>query len=159
MLNYRGTLEYRKHDTLCYVSILFPVIPKLSFWFGASILPSRCGVMKTSEHSSQWTETTNVYNYIIPMPMLTHWARNKMAASLQATFSDVIFWVKIFVCRFEFHWRFSQWSNWQWTSTDSDNGLAPNRRQAIMCTNHVLVYWRIYVSLGLNVFIHAEEST
>ena len=28
-----------------------------------------------------------------------------------------------------------------------DNGLVPNRRQAIIYTNNGLVYWRIYASL------------
>ena len=28
------------------------------------------------------------------------------------------------------------------------NGLAPNRRQAIICTNDILVYWRIYAFTG-----------
>ena len=32
---------------------------------------------------------------------------------------------------------------------DPDNGLTPVRRQAIMWTNDGLVYWFIYVSLGL----------
>ena len=40
--------------------------------------------------------------------------------------------------------------NKQYASSDSDNGLAPNRRQAIVCTNDGLVYWRIYATLGLN---------
>ena len=31
----------------------------------------------------------------------------------------------------------------------SDNGLAPNRRQAIIWTNVGMLYWHIYVSLGL----------
>ena len=31
-----------------------------------------------------------------------------------------------------------------------DNGLAPNRRQAIIWTNDGLDYWCIYASLGLN---------
>ena len=40
-----------------------------------------------------------------------------------------------------------------------DNGLAPNRRQAIIRTTDNLVYWRIYVSLGLNYLISALKST
>ena len=31
-----------------------------------------------------------------------------------------------------------------------DSGLAPNRQQAIILTNHVFVYWHIYVYLILN---------
>ena len=32
----------------------------------------------------------------------------------------------------------------------SDDGLAPNRRQAIIWTNVDMLYWRIYAPLGLN---------
>ena len=35
-------------------------------------------------------------------------------------------------------------------SIGSDNGLAPNRWQAIIWINGYLVYWRIYASLSLN---------
>ena len=37
------------------------------------------------------------------------------------------------------------------SSIGSDNGLAPDRRQAIISTNGGLAYWRIYGSLVLNV--------
>ena len=37
---------------------------------------------------------------------------------------------------------------WQWPSTGSDNGLVPNRRQAIFWTNADLIHWRIYAALG-----------
>ena len=43
-------------------------------------------------------------------------------------------------------------SNWQYDIIGLDNGLAPNRRQAIIWINDDLVYWRIYASLGLNEF-------
>ena len=46
----------------------------------------------------------------------------------------------------------SLWSNWQYGIIGLDNGLAPNRRKAIIWTNNGLVYWRIYASLGLNEF-------
>ena len=41
-------------------------------------------------------------------------------------------------------------SNSKYGSIGPDNGLAPNRRQAIIWTNDDLGYWRIYASLGLN---------
>ena len=44
----------------------------------------------------------------------------------------------------------SLWSNWQYVIIGSDNGLAPNRQQAINWTNDGLVIWRIYPSLGLS---------
>ena len=42
----------------------------------------------------------------------------------------------------------SQESNWQKASIGSGNGLAPNRRQAIIWTNADPVRWRIYAALG-----------
>ena len=49
----------------------------------------------------------------------------------------------------------SQWFNafrpkGQYALIGSDNGLAPNRRQAIIWTNDGIVYWRIYASPGHN---------
>ena len=41
-------------------------------------------------------------------------------------------------------------SNEHYASIGSDNGLVPNRRQAIIWTNDGLVYWRICVSIGLS---------
>ena len=55
---------------------------------------------------------------------------------------------------FNFKWHFIELcylgSNWQYVIIGLDNGLAPNRRQAIIWTNDGLVNWCIYVSLGLN---------
>ena len=41
-------------------------------------------------------------------------------------------------------------SNWQNGSTGLDNGLVPNRWQAIIGTNAGMLYWHIYASFGLN---------
>ena len=38
-------------------------------------------------------------------------------------------------------------SNWLEPSTGLDNGLAPNRRQAIIWTNTDPIHWRKYVEL------------
>ena len=52
-----------------------------------------------------------------------------------------------------FDWNFikvwSQGSNWQYSSIVSDDGLAPNRPQAIIWTNDVLCCQYIYASLEL----------
>ena len=40
-------------------------------------------------------------------------------------------------------------SNWQQTSIGTDDGLGPNRRQAIILNKDDIVYWRIYASLGV----------
>ena len=47
---------------------------------------------------------------------------------------------------------------WQYASFGSPNGLAPNRRQYIGWTNDVLIYWRIYVSLGFDGLISSLFS-
>ena len=44
----------------------------------------------------------------------------------------------------------SQGSHWQYSSIGSDNGLAPNKRKAIMWTKDVLGCRRIYSSFGLD---------
>ena len=45
-------------------------------------------------------------------------------------------------------------SNWQWYSIGLDNGLAPNRRQAIIWTNADPIHWRIYAALGGDELTH-----
>ena len=40
------------------------------------------------------------------------------------------------------------WSNWQQPRTGLDNGLATNRRQAIIWTNADPIHWRIYAAPG-----------
>ena len=63
-----------------------------------------------------------------------------------------------------FHLHFCQWkvlyfdynftavcssgSKWQWPSTGLDNGLASNRRQAIIWTNADAIHWHIHAALG-----------
>ena len=49
---------------------------------------------------------------------------------------------------------FSYGSNWQHSIIGSDNGLAPNRRQAIIWTNDGLCCRRIYVLIGLSELIN-----
>ena len=44
----------------------------------------------------------------------------------------------------------SLWSNLQYGSIGSDNGLVPDIRQAIIWTNDALGFWRIYASHDLN---------
>ena len=51
----------------------------------------------------------------------------------------------------------SQGPSWQKPSTDSDNGLVMNKRQAIIWTNDSLVWWRIYASHGRNGLKNAYE--
>ena len=71
-----------------------------------------------------------------------------MAAISQTIYSNVFH--KILNFNYNFTEIWSLWFNWQYGSIGSDNGLAPDRRQAIIWTNDGLCQWRIYASLGLN---------
>ena len=73
-----------------------------------------------------------------------------MAAISQTTFSSAFPWLKLLYFNHNCNEICSLGSNWHYGSNGSDNGLAPNRRQAIIWTSNGLGYWRIYVSLGLN---------
>ena len=86
--------------------------------------------------------------YIFPS-VLTHWGQDKVATMLQ-TFPNIFHWTKTFEFKKKLHWNLSLGSNWQWVSIGSDNGLVPNRQQAIIWTNDGPVYWYVYESLGLD---------
>ena len=50
-------------------------------------------------------------------------------------------------------------SNRQWPSIGLDNGLAPNRCQAIIWNNVDQIYWRIYVSLSRNELMQKRRHS
>ena len=62
-----------------------------------------------------------------------------MSAFLQMTFSDAFSWMKLLYLDSNFT-----------ANIGPDNDFMPKRRQAIIWINDGLVYWYIYVSLGLN---------
>ena len=73
-----------------------------------------------------------------------------LSAKLQTISSDAFLWMKSFLFWLKFHRSLflrvqltitQHWFGW-------DNGLAPNRRQAIIWTNAGLIHWRIYAALG-----------
>ena len=70
------------------------------------------------------------------MKIVIFWSRFRWSLSLKTTLT------------ISHHWL-----------TGSDNGLAPNRRQAIIRANYGLVYWRIYGSLGVNVLTYCRLYT
>ena len=53
---------------------------------------------------------------------------------------------------------YSWGTNWQQPSIGLDNGLAPNRRQAIIWTNAYLIHWRIYAAIGGDGFTYSLLS-
>ena len=76
---------------------------------------------------------------------LTHPSLDKMAAISQTLASTAFSWMKSFIFRFEFHWSLFLRV---YSSIGSDNGLVPNRRQAIIWINADQIHWRIYAALG-----------
>ena len=62
-----------------------------------------------------------------------------------------VFWLK-------FQWILFLRSNWQLPSIGLDNGLAPNRRQAIIWIDANPIRWRIYAVAGGNELINQSGS-
>ena len=56
--------------------------------------------------------------------------------------------MKIFEFQFNYYWSVSVRSSWQYASIGLDNGLAPNRRQAIIWANADPIDLHIYAALG-----------
>ena len=52
----------------------------------------------------------------------------------------------------------SQWSNWWLSSTGSDNGLVPNRRQVIIWTKDGLVDWCTYAAFSVDELTHWDRD-
>ena len=67
--------------------------------------------------------------------VLKHWDRDKMVDISQTTFPNAFSWMKIYEFRLIFHWNLILRFKLTNSSIGSDNGLALNRRQAIIWTN------------------------
>ena len=91
--------------------------------------------------------------YNLPLVLfsgLTHWDRNKMAATFQTIFSNTYSWMKIYEIGLRFHWSlflrvqltiFQHWFRY-WLGADQATGHYLNQWW--------IIYRRIYASLGLN---------
>ena len=75
-----------------------------------------------------------------------------MVDTLQTTLSIFFFLMTIFAFPFNFQWSVLIRSNWWLISIGLDNGLLPNRRQAIIWTNDGIdhIDAKKYVALGLD---------
>ena len=71
-----------------------------------------------------------------------------MAAISQTIPSDAFSWMKILYFDYNFTEVYSKGSSWKYINIGSDNGLVPNRRQAIIWTNANPIHWLIYAALG-----------
>ena len=79
---------------------------------------------------------------------LTHLPMDIMAAISQTIFSDAFLWMKSFVIWLKFHWSLFVRVQFTINSFGLDNGLAPNRRQAINWTIADPIHWLMDVALG-----------
>ena len=85
--------------------------------------------------------------------ILTHLNDDQIAAIFQTKQCNPFSLIKMSEIRYIYICKIFCWIlflNWQYAGIGSDNGLTPKRRQAIIWTNGSLVYWRVYVSLGLD---------
>ena len=79
---------------------------------------------------------------------LTHWGWDKMAVISQTTFSNALSWMKKLDIWLKFHWRLFLRVELIMTQHWFSNGLALNRRQAIIWSNADPFQWCLYVALG-----------
>ena len=79
--------------------------------------------------------------FLLTVPaVLTHWGPDKMAVIFQTTFWNVFSWIKMCELRLRFHWTLFLWVQLTIFQATSH------------CLNQwLLIYWRIYASLGLDV--------
>ena len=77
-----------------------------------------------------------------------------MVAILQTAFWNAHSWLKMF----RISLNFCFWClDWKQTGIGSDNGLAPNGRQAIIWTNNGIFNSRIYALLGPNELTNKQS--
>ena len=92
----------------------------------------------------------------LKLSLFTYLPLDKMDAISQTIFSDAFSWMRTFVFLIKFHWSLFLRLQLTKTSIGLDNGLALNRRQAIIWTNADPVQWHIYTSLGGEELTHGK---
>ena len=96
------------------------------------------------------TRRVNAMQHFIILPS-AHSGWDKMAAIMQMMIPNAFSWTKMFELQLhwlhwlQFYWISSLGSNWQFVSIGWDDGLAPNRWQAIIWTNDSLFHWCIHM--------------
>ena len=116
----QGEWENMLHNFTCYWCFLLLVETSLSLY---------SWIWNSGEHT------------------IEHWGQEKMTAILQTTVSNAFSWMKMFEFSLKFHWNlfpgvqltiFQHWFK--------DNGLAPNRWQAIIWTSDAYMHHLASVS-------------
>ena len=87
------------------------------------------------------------FNYLL---WLIHCGWDKMAITLQMTFSNALSLMTIVIFWLKFHW--SLFMRFQSVSIGSNNGLISNRWQAIIWSNSDLLSWHMYA------LFHTKQS-
>ena len=107
-------------------------------------------IHKVSVRRMNFKMSANWCPFCLGLNVLTHWGRDKMAAISQTTLSNDFFRMKMFEFRLRFHWNlfprpqltiFHHWSRY-W--------LGAGQATSHYLNQWLLLYWRIYASLGLN---------
>ena len=85
------------------------------------------------------------------------WVQAIIDTSARMTLQNNGQWNYFPICKWLFYYEnftevCSYESNWQYPSIGSNNGWAPNRRQAIIWTNADPIHWCIYAALGGDKF-------
>ena len=116
----------------------------LKIWLGFIIIRERTisDSLPAHCHEKHSNETANLVRQLTRLPL------DKMATISQTTFSDAFSGMQSFVSLIKISLKFVP--GVQLTITQHiglDNGLAPNRQQAIIWTNADPIHWRIYAAL------------
>ena len=126
------------------------VATRMHISYTSYIIEAQCIVFMSRNMISwtwQWYNVFCVANDVcgqcgwINPSYLTHLPLDKMAAISQMIFSSAFSWMKM-------HELWLKCPNWQWISIGLDNGLVPNRRQAIIWAHTDPIHWRIYAAPG-----------
>ena len=120
----------------------------LNKYWPRSLLPYSFTMLFQLQYMQPQTPSVQSAATIIYKSPLTHLPLDKMVAISQTIFSHAFSWMKHLYFDYNFTDVCSQGSNWQSSSIGLDNGLAPNRWQAIIWTNADPINWRIYATLG-----------
>ena len=115
-------------------------------WYDAEMCPCHSVIMYSANWRQRYIEPTSHTR----QPQPPNGGRDKMAAIFRTTFSNAFSWMKIYEFPLRFQWNLILRVQLILSSIVLDNGLLPNRQQAIMLTNYGLGCRRIYASLRLN---------
>ena len=125
---------------------------QIAFELGATLIHLSRAVI--NYHIDTYFATTSTSIFTAVMIYCNDFQANFLGLS-QTIFSDAFSWMTNLFVWVKFHWS-SSGSDWQQSSIGWDNGLAPNRRQAIFWANADPIQRRIYAALGRDELIPGD---